>query len=201
LSQQEIRQQIALTRASLTQKLESLERQVKVTIDTSAESFKEKVDQVAQSIKQTFDLRQQLEQHPWLTVGGSFVVGYLAGSLLLRERGARLIPGRSAKADVPGALNMMPSSAAMEPSVTDQPAPAAHDQRAESKASAPTFLEQLTEELAPELRDLKALAIRVTAELLREVIQQTLQSARSAQAATAPEDARSTYKPAELRPR
>jgi hypothetical protein len=35
-------------------------------------------------VKETFDLRRQVDQHPWLMVGGSAVLGYLAGSLLPR---------------------------------------------------------------------------------------------------------------------
>jgi ElaB/YqjD/DUF883 family membrane-anchored ribosome-binding protein len=178
LSTEEIRQQIARTRSSLVQRIDSLEKQVKATIDSGAESFKEKVEQVAQSVKETFDLQHQLEQHPWAMLGGSLVVGYLAGRVL-RERGISSTTGRAATADGHVASNLEPPPAAMELPATDRPSSETCSHRTESKNSAPTFLEELTQQLAPELNELKALAIRVTAEFLREVIEQTLESARS----------------------
>jgi hypothetical protein len=189
LSTEEVRQQITRTRSSLVQKIDSLEKQVKTTIDGSAESFKEKVEQVAQSVKETFDLRRQLEQRPWAILGGSLVVGYLAGSVVLRGSGIRSTTDRAAAADGDVASNLEPPPAEMELPATDQPSLARSSDRTEARDSAPTFLEELTQQLAPELNELKALAIRVAAELLREVIKQMVESARSSHVARATESA------------
>jgi ElaB/YqjD/DUF883 family membrane-anchored ribosome-binding protein len=189
LSTAEIRQQITRTRSSLVQKIDSLEKQVKATIDGSAESFKEKVEQVAQSVKETFDLRRQLEEHPWAMLGGSLVVGYLAGRVVSRGRGISSTTAKTATADGHVASSLEPPPAATELPATDQPSSATCSYRTESKNSAPTFLEQFTQQLAPELNELKALAIRAAAEFLREVIEQALESARSSHVPRATEDA------------
>jgi ElaB/YqjD/DUF883 family membrane-anchored ribosome-binding protein len=189
LSTEEIRQQIAQTRSSLVQKIDSLDKQVKAAIDGGAESFKETVEQVVQSVKQAFDLRRQLEEHPWAMLGGSLVVGYLAGRVVLHGRGISSTTGRAATADGHAASNLEPPPAAMELPAADRPSSETCSYRTESKNTAPTFLEELTQQLAPELKELKALAIRFAAELLREVIEQTLESARSSHVPRATESA------------
>ena len=62
-----IRQQMEETKSQLTEKLGSLECQV--------------TDGV-QSVTDVFDLPLQIERHPWLAVGGSLVLGYLASEIL-----------------------------------------------------------------------------------------------------------------------
>jgi ElaB/YqjD/DUF883 family membrane-anchored ribosome-binding protein len=185
LSTDEIRRQITRTRSSLAQRIDSLENQVKATIDGSAESFKEKVEQVAQSVKETIDLRRQLEQHPWAMLGGSLVVGYLVGSVVLRGRGVSSTTAGASTVGGHATSNLEPPPAAIELPATDQPSSATPSDR----NNVPTFLEELTRQLAPELNELKALAIRVAAELLREVIEQMAESARSSHVARATESA------------
>ncbi len=62
-----IRQQMEDTKLHLTEKLESLECQVSDGV---------------QSVTDVFDLPLQIERHPWLAVGGSLVLGYLASEIL-----------------------------------------------------------------------------------------------------------------------
>ncbi|MFM9964874.1 MAG: hypothetical protein ACKV2Q_27030 [Planctomycetaceae bacterium] len=62
-----IRQQMEETKSQLTEKLESLECQVSDGV---------------QSVTDAFDLPLQIERHPWLAVGGSLVLGYLASEIL-----------------------------------------------------------------------------------------------------------------------
>lgn len=94
-----IRQQIELTKLQLTQNLGSLEHQVAETVQSSfskvknsVETVHETVETVAtviqgamQSVTNAFDIRRQIERHPWLVIGGSVVTGclvvkYLSGS-------------------------------------------------------------------------------------------------------------------------
>lgn len=58
------RQAIADTRSALTEKLSTLEERVQETVD---------------GVKHTFDLRYQVEHHPWQMFGGSLLVGYMLG--------------------------------------------------------------------------------------------------------------------------
>jgi ElaB/YqjD/DUF883 family membrane-anchored ribosome-binding protein len=101
-SPDEIRQRIEETRSDLTEKLETLEHEVRDTVrgatsavvDTvqtvrntvegTVEAVKQKVEGTVDSVRQTLDLRRQVERHPWSMVGGSIALGFLAGSVLPR---------------------------------------------------------------------------------------------------------------------
>src|SRR5262245_55877302 len=92
-----IRHQMEETRASLTEKLETLEHQVVGTVQgaTSAvtetvenvkeavaetvETVKGTVRETVETVKETFDLSRQVDRHPWLMVGGSVALGFLCG--------------------------------------------------------------------------------------------------------------------------
>jgi hypothetical protein len=58
------RQEIADTRAAITEKLTILEDRVQETVD---------------GVKHSFDLHYQVKQRPWLLFGGSLLLGYLLG--------------------------------------------------------------------------------------------------------------------------
>jgi hypothetical protein len=91
-----IRQQMDETKFQLSDKLESLELQVSETVqqtgaavNTTVAAVQETVESVtegfrdaAQSVTNAFDLRLQIERHPWIVVGGSFVLGYFLNDLL-----------------------------------------------------------------------------------------------------------------------
>jgi hypothetical protein len=91
-----IRQQMNNTRLQLSEKLESLEHQVSRTVQSTGtavnatvgavqetvDSVKGAVNDAAQSVSNAFDLRRQIDRHPWLCVGGSVVLGYLAVKFL-----------------------------------------------------------------------------------------------------------------------
>src|SRR5947208_14305774 len=110
-----IRQQIEDTRSSLTDKLETLEAEVKGTVQSdrdTVESAKEAVESTLSSaketvedtissvkdtvasatetVKRTFDIPYQVDRHPWAMLGLSAVAGCLCGALL----GGRLSTGR-----------------------------------------------------------------------------------------------------------
>ena len=91
-----IRQQMAETRSQLTDKLESLESQVSETVQSTGsavnatvgavqetvESVTGAVQDAMKSVSNAFDLGSQISRHPWLVLGGSVVLGYLAVDLL-----------------------------------------------------------------------------------------------------------------------
>ena len=81
-----IRQEIEKTRSSLTDKLSTLEEQVKETVSSvthtveeTIETVKEKVQGTVDTVKRTFDLPYQTERHPWAMTGGSALLGLLLG--------------------------------------------------------------------------------------------------------------------------
>jgi hypothetical protein len=93
---EEIRQQMEETKIQLSEKLESLETQVSNTVQSTGtavnatvEAVQETVETVTgavqdavQSVSNAFDLRRQLDRHPWLILGGAAVLGYLAVDFL-----------------------------------------------------------------------------------------------------------------------
>jgi ElaB/YqjD/DUF883 family membrane-anchored ribosome-binding protein len=56
----------------------------KSTVEDIVENVKETMDDTVTKVKRSFDLRYQVEQNPWLMVGGAVVVGSIVGSLLNR---------------------------------------------------------------------------------------------------------------------
>lgn len=103
-----ILEQMEGTRASLAEKLETLENQVvgtvqnatttvsetvqqvkeavtdtvetmKGTVEDTVENVKDTVQGAVESVKETLDVRRQVNEHPWLMFGGAVALGYLAG--------------------------------------------------------------------------------------------------------------------------
>ena len=94
----EMRQEIDCTRSAMADKLEALEDRMMNTVqsarETVADSIQSAKDTVA-SVKRTFDLKHQVEQRPWLMVGGCFLVGLAVGGLIpmVRPRSSKTLSG------------------------------------------------------------------------------------------------------------
>ena len=56
----------------------------KSTVEDIVENVKETMDDTVTKVKRSFDLHYQVEQNPWLMVGGAVVVGSILGSLMNR---------------------------------------------------------------------------------------------------------------------
>jgi len=50
------------------------------TVDNLVENVKGTMDETATMVKKSFDLNYQVEQRPWVILGGSILVGYLLGN-------------------------------------------------------------------------------------------------------------------------
>src|SRR5688572_17181451 len=80
-------QDIEDTRSAITEKLEILEERVRETVEGAqstveeiVETVKETIGDTVETVKRTFDVQYQVDQHPWLMVGGATLAGYLLGS-------------------------------------------------------------------------------------------------------------------------
>jgi len=103
---EEIRSEMAESRSAITEKLEALEERVKTTVESAQtavtdtfETVKGSVQDTVDSVKRTFDVRHQVDQHPWVMVGSAVAAGYCVGSMLPGKRPA---PRVSATASVAG---------------------------------------------------------------------------------------------------
>jgi ElaB/YqjD/DUF883 family membrane-anchored ribosome-binding protein len=85
----EMRQEIDGTRSAMADKLEALENRVMDTVESARETVQDSIqsakDTVA-TVKRTFDVKHQVQQHPWAMVGGCFLAGLALGNLLPRGR-------------------------------------------------------------------------------------------------------------------
>lgn len=91
-----MRQHIEETKSQLWEKLDTLECQVSEAVQSTSTAVSETVASVQEtvsnvtesvqdsmhSVSNAFDLPRQIERHPWIAFGGSFVLGYLASELL-----------------------------------------------------------------------------------------------------------------------
>lgn len=77
-----IRQHIKATRTALTEKMDSL----KDRVTNQVESTRTAVDNTIHSIKRTFDLKHQVEQHPLPMIGGAVFAGVVLGHMTLNRR-------------------------------------------------------------------------------------------------------------------
>ena len=79
----EMRQEIDCTRSAMADKLEALEDRVMGTVQSAQETVEDSIqmakDTVA-TVKRNFDIKYQVEQHPWTMVGGCFVAGLALGA-------------------------------------------------------------------------------------------------------------------------
>src|SRR5271165_3407875 len=94
----EMREEIDCTRSDMADKLEALEDRVRGTVQSAQETVEDSIqtakDTVA-TVKRNFDIKYQVEQHPWAMVGGCFVVGLALGGLFLgARRRYRFVPNR-----------------------------------------------------------------------------------------------------------
>jgi ElaB/YqjD/DUF883 family membrane-anchored ribosome-binding protein len=176
-----IREQMEETRTALTEKLEKLEQHledevkgtvsavadtvqsvtgavqdtvstVKETVSDTVEAVKGSVEETVETVKSAFDIRRHFDEHPWLTLAGCALAGYVGGCLLPRP---------------PAALTTRMSEAGAGQPVTQ---PVQAPSPPVSVPSGPSWTETLAEAFAPAISKIKELAIGTTAGMLGEMI-------------------------------
>jgi ElaB/YqjD/DUF883 family membrane-anchored ribosome-binding protein len=176
-----IHQQMEETRSNLQAKLETLEQQVKDTVqeateavtDTVAtvketvketvETVKETVEETVDSVKETFNLSRHVQEHPWPAFACATAVGFVGTRLALR-----LMPDRTAGAAPTAAPTYSPISAiASAPSVPS--APSAPEEKRSS------WWSWLVDHYSEELDKIKGLAVATAGGILREMLTENVQ--------------------------
>jgi hypothetical protein len=178
---EQICEEMAQTRASLTDKVEKLEQQVvgtvqeatsavSETVNTVKDAVQETVDSVkgtlhdtVEGVRETFNLRLQVERHPYLMMGASVATGYALGTMLFSHR------RHAARADgwqrpLPPQGSVWPASAREEPLVHECTVPPARS----------ALHESLMSKFAPEVDRLKELAIGYLVGAIRDVVTPSL---------------------------
>lgn len=177
-----IRSQMEETRHSLADKLETLENQVvgsvqqataavtdtvetvRHAVEETMGTAKESVHDTVEAIKETFDLHRQVDHHPWAMVGGSMMLGFLAGRLLpasQRRSEPDHWPERFGSREQSQSRFRAEASEAYAAAPREQPPAAARTE--------PSLVSKLNESFGPEIDKLKGLAIGTTLGLLRDL--------------------------------
>jgi ElaB/YqjD/DUF883 family membrane-anchored ribosome-binding protein len=172
-----IRQQIEETRSNLTEKLETLEAEVKGTVQSARDTVesakesvqetisnvKETVQNAKETVKRTFDIPYQVDRHPWAMMGLSFVSGIVAGALV----------GGRVSTDHRIARRM--SEASREPPERAETTPAAAWSRVTHDGHAgPGFVDRLTHQLGNEFEKAKDLALETMVGVVRDVVRRSI---------------------------
>jgi hypothetical protein len=175
------------TRASLSEKLETLEQQVVETVRGATNAVAETVATVKDAVRDTvgtvqdtLDLRLQVRRHPWTVVVGSIALGYLGGCLLFRNRPVRSSanggsppapPDRPRSTAPPNGVvqerRSAEAGAAMQPRPEGTPAPAE-----------PDWLSGIHSQFGAEIAQLKGLAIGTVLSVVRDLILQSMPEQR-----------------------
>lgn len=172
-STEETRQQMSDTRASLAEKLDTLEKQVgetvqdatqsvvtvKETVQETVESVKDTVQDTVQTVKETvhdtvatvkdfLDIGAHVERNPWIMMAGGVAVGFISGRLL--HAGEDQAP--------PSGHELQPASGGRHNG---------RSRRHEARMSEPPTA-SLAAQFAPEMSKLKSLAMGTIFGLLRD---------------------------------
>lgn len=157
-----IRQQMAETRESLTDKVELLENKIMHTVETATtavnetvSNVKETVQESVESVKEAVNLEHQVDHHPWLVFGGSILCGYLTAQLLSAGQRERSAPSETQTR--PQGRRHMPTGNGV----------GAHPKL---PAPQPTAGESWLGPIEPELQRLKALALGAALGAARELV-------------------------------
>jgi ElaB/YqjD/DUF883 family membrane-anchored ribosome-binding protein len=163
----DLHQEIDQTRADLTEKLETLESQVRETVASATENVGETIENVTSTVqetvdtvKRTFDLRYQVQERPWTMVGSAVVAGLVVGAVV----------GQQSRARTWGQASHGPAGfLAPQPSRPEPSLPAREQ---------PSFLDGLAQRFEPEVEKVKGLAIGFVAELIRDWVKQAVPAFR-----------------------
>jgi hypothetical protein len=174
----DIKQEIDEHRAALTEMLETLENQVvgtvqnvKETVEETVENVKETVTETVQTVKRTFDLKYQVDRHPWAMLGGSLVLGYASGYFLGRFTHLPHLP-------------QLRRDGFRRPERFEEPMMARSFEREESPAREwppetpaprePGLLARIAEQFEPEIKTLKGMAIGAVLGLVRDMVKESV---------------------------
>jgi hypothetical protein len=174
-----IKQQMGQTRASLTEKLETLENQVlgtvqdttstvsgtvhdvRATVRDTMQDMRATVCETVATVRDAFDVPRQMQNHPWVLLGGAVVAGYVGGRVLESIEEGRFPP----RIAFSGATDPLASER-----LVAEPARAV----APAAPRLPSFLKSLADTFAPELAKLKGVALGMAMGVVRDKLSQSI---------------------------
>jgi hypothetical protein len=176
-----VKQQMSQTRAALAEKLETLETKVLGTVHEATDTVAQTVHEVgstaretAQSVRATMheaigsvrdalDVSRQVQEHPWLLVGGSVFAGYVGGRILDNlERGhLPSVPSLPVRPE-----RFLPQGSELRERMESE--------RPAVRSSGTSFLKSLLDTFAPELEKAKRAAVGMALGLVRDKLSEAV---------------------------
>jgi ElaB/YqjD/DUF883 family membrane-anchored ribosome-binding protein len=169
---EQLEQQVVETVQSTTSAVTDTVENVKDVVSETVETVKGTVEETVDTVKKTFDLRAQVENHPWLMLGGSVAVGFVAGRLLE----GLMPPSRATWSDAlppPSSGGVQTNGGARSYRYAEEP-PARTASASASESSVGNWFGALTEQFAPEIGKLKGMAVGTLLGLVRDMVKQSL---------------------------
>jgi ElaB/YqjD/DUF883 family membrane-anchored ribosome-binding protein len=177
-----IREQIEETRSSLTEKLETLEAEVKGTVQNAREtvesakeavedtisSVKQSVQNATDTVKRTFDVPYQVNRHPFAMLGLSFLGGLALGAL----SGGRFSSGRRLADRMSEASVVPPQRRPEEPQRSAWNR--LTDRLTHGEPGKPGFVDKLSSQLGDEMEKVKDMAIAALVGVVADVAKKSI---------------------------
>jgi ElaB/YqjD/DUF883 family membrane-anchored ribosome-binding protein len=167
------------TRASLSEKLETLEQQVVHSVhgatnavNETVESVKDAVHDTVARVRETLDIPLQVKRHPWVMVGGSIAGGFLGGCLLRRRGSYR--PTQVSQPALPDSPRMTQHRKGILNGhrYVEEPSAKKSVQELGLEPSEPGWLSGVNNQFETEITKLKGLAIGTILSIVRDMITQ-----------------------------
>jgi ElaB/YqjD/DUF883 family membrane-anchored ribosome-binding protein len=170
--------------ANVTEAMEGTVQAVAESVSGTVESVKdtmsamgEKASETVEAVKQAFNLPEQIRQRPWLWVGGSVAVGFIAGKILVPHRHHTTEASTFAR----GSGYHPAESQVTQPSYTNGRNQERRDEEPAAESSGASgigsLLGGLTEQFGPELNKVKEMAVGALFGVLRDMVVQAVPSA------------------------
>jgi len=198
-----IRQQMEVQRASLAEKLDTLENKivetvqgareavaetvqtVKESVQSSVETVKDTVQSSVDTMRETFDITQQVQRHPWAMFGGSVALGFAAGWLVNRMSASHPPSNGAAWGYSPpsytGGSNRFRDEPRAATSFTGAPTTASRPDSSHAAATAAasekqgeSWVDQVTHTFGPEIQKLKGVAIGTALGVVRDLVSRSI---------------------------
>lgn len=157
-STNDIRQDIDTIRGSMTDKLEAIETRIKGTVDDTTTN-----------IKQTFDFKHQVRQHPWAAFGAAVAAGYLLAGGRDRDTHHYDAPYRASYTGNGNSSSYTPPA-----------------------SSSPGLFDQLGDNVGGELQMLKGMAVSALVGLITDTVKRNIPAFKGALARAANSSTTST---------
>jgi ElaB/YqjD/DUF883 family membrane-anchored ribosome-binding protein len=151
---------------ALTQKLTGTVEDVEETVETVVETTKETIS----NIKETFNIPKQVEQHPWLAMGASVLVGFIGGKILgAMTSGSNNHNGSYTNGWAESVPQRMSSASAIptERQTYEEP-------REQTQSEDQGWLSGLKQQFSSELNKAKGLALGTMFGVIRDMVSQSL---------------------------